>query len=390
MIVNKIIIILCIIFLILLLRKLTYENFQTTTTSSYSSKIRYRDRPTNDVNQRKQDIITEIKSLDADNDIMKQILNPLKEYSRNSVSGVNIDKLNSKIEKINKASDELRYLSKNNIINDNDNISRKMFDHLNHIIAQNKQDTSSDLIKHQMIKEKMNKINNLISKNSNNKLKSITCKDNGKTLNIVEITNSYYDNIHKSQNNKEYKININNKYLFYELRNQKKSNILLDNGRQILIDSVCKKIGSNKEANKFCKFIPTDGYYESKSDDETSKPDYNNNIDYNGREIDLNKWDSDVEDETYDYFKDKSGLYFYIKHILDMKEYNNVIKKTGNLRFEMGNIEYPFYIVQPTNHPDMCVNLKEDKVGNTIITIEKCSNTPTERFDGSVVPINCL
>lgn len=401
MIVNKIIIILCIIFLILLLRKLSYENFNT---ASSSNKIKYYNRPNDEVEQRYEDIITKIKELDPNDEVMKKILVPLKKYSSNKVLAFNTQELNNKIndfnKKINNASDNLHYLN-NNLVSNFD-LPEKMFNHLEGIIKNKLDRNNSNNIKAQMIKEKMERINDLISKSYNtNELKSITCIENGKTLNIIELNvdkSNSYENSYENSLDKKYKIILNDNFLFYELRhigNKLKvpdiETKIIDEKdgtqREIKLGSVCRKIGSNEEANKVCKFIPTDGNYNYIDIDGINNS-VNNNYDYNGNKVNKLEWNRLIEDKTYQDSINNIGMYFYIKKILDMKEYNSIITNSGS--YETGNIEYPFYIVQPTNHPDMCLNLKEDNTGINIITIEKCSNNPTERFEASVNPFYCL
>ena len=57
---------------------------------------------------------------------------------------------------------------------------------------------------------------------------------------------------------------------------------------------------------------------------------------------------------------------------INQTEYNNVIKRAGNLNYESGLINYPFFIVQPVNHPDKCLNLNKTKTGvNTLLKLFK-------------------
>jgi hypothetical protein len=493
MIVNKFIIVLCIIFLILLLRKLSYENFQSSTTSvpqttsvappikfsdtinyncseidkdevcdflesasickntssgckpacrfnindpdflreidlkdstnnkfthclekcqiesdnSYCNNqdcidvcnnlnlksteglIRYRDRgsETQDTNYEK--IVNRIQNANETDPLIQKILDPLKSYSDSQNSVDKEEELKEKIKNLNSATGILSKLSDTNIETSKD-IPQKMMNHLENLLRK-KRKLNQNLdynVKANMIKEKINRIKQLTdyfseqgeTKNSSNKMhgvfKSIKCLANGQTLNIEPVIKSSPDGLYVKREG-EYLIQVNKKILFYELRNTN-NDVTLDDGTIISSGMVCRG-ELNDDGNTSCKYVPTNGHYVSNNGDLL-----NNNIKFNGDVVDETQWNHNKNDRNFNAEMQKIGAYFYVKKISNETEYNNVIKSAGNLNYETGLIKYPFYIIQPTQHKEKCLNLKKTKTGINIVTIEKCSNKPTERFDSFV------
>ena len=109
-----------------------------------------------------------------------------------------------------------------------------------------------------------------------------------------------------------------------------------------------------------------------------------NNNDLDGNIVEETQWNNLKNDRQFKAEMQQIGAYFKVNKISNQTEYNNVIKRAGNLNYESGLINYPFFIVQPVNHPDKCLNLNKTKTGVNTITIENCSNKPTERFDAFV------
>ena len=212
--------------------------------------------------------------------------------------------------------------------------------------------------------------------------KSIRCIANGQTLNIEAVIQLVDDgnsgtNLFVNRN-KEYLIQVNDNILFYELRNTSPNEVLLDDGITISSGMVCRG-ALNDVANAVCKFVQSNGYYKS-----SDGRNINNNVDLNGAVVGETQWNNLKHDRQFKAAMQQIGAYFKVNKISNKMEYNNVIKRAGNLNYESGLIKYPFYIVQPVNHPDKCLNLKKTNTGTNIVTIEKCSNNPTERFDAHV------
>lgn len=366
--------------------------------SATENLLKYRARDSSDTSDRHyEQLVNKITSLPEDDPLMHKILTPLKEYS-NSQSSVDKEKeLRLKIENLNKASSVLATLNDTNI-EVNKDIPEKMMTHLENLLRK-KRKLNEDLdynVKANMIKEKINRIKQLTNYfseqgqtsngNSLNKMhgvfKSIRCIANGQTLNIEAVIQSVDDGNSETnlfvKRNKEYLIQVNDNILFYELRNTSPNDVLLDDKRTISSGMVCRG-ELNEDANGVCKFVPSNGYY--KSSDGIS---INNNVDLNGRVVGETQWNNLKNDRQFKAVLQQIGAYFKVNKISNKMEYNNVIKRAGNLNYESGLIKYPFYIVQPVNHPDKCLNLKKTNTGTNIVTIEKCSNNPTERFDAHV------
>ena len=352
--------------------------------------VRYRDRESG---SNYNEMVNKMLELDKDAPLMKQILNPLKQYSDSQNSVDKEKELKEKIENLNSATSILSKLSDTNIEVSKD-MPQKMMNHLENLLRR-KRKLNENLdynVKANMIKEKVNRIKQLTNyfseKGEENKtpnkmhgvFKSIRCLANGQTLNIIPVIQSPVDD--DSGNNLfversgEYLIQVNNEILFYELRNTG-NDVTLDSKQIIGSGMVCRG-DLNDSADKTCKWVPTNGFYNVNGNL------VNNNIDSNGKTIKETEWNNSKNDRSFNAEMQKIGAYFYVKKISNETEYNNVIKSAGNLNYETGLIKYPFYIIQPSEHQEKCLNLKKTKTGINIVTFEKCSNKPTERFDAFV------
>ena len=352
--------------------------------------LRYRDRESG---SNYNEMVSKIKTLDENDPLMQKILNPLKQYSDSQNSVDKETELKEKINNLNSATSILSKLSDTNIEVSKD-MPQKMMNHLENLLRR-KRKLNENLdynVKANMIKEKVNRIKQLTNyfseKGEGNKtpnkmhgvFKSIRCLANGQTLNIIPVIQSLVDG--DSGNNlyvkrdKEYLIQVNKKILFYELRNTGPE-VTLDNNKSIGSGMVCRG-DLNDNADKTCKWVPTNGFYNHNGNL------VNNNIDSNGDVIENTVWNKRKNDRSFKAEMQKIGAYFYVKKISNETEYNNVIKSAGNLNYETGLIKYPFYIIQPSEHQEKCLNLKKTKTGINIVTFEKCSNKPTERFNAFV------
>ena len=358
--------------------------------------VRYRDRTSRENSDRNyEDMVRRIRGLNEDDPLMQKILTPLKTYSDSQNSVDKEEELRAKINNLNSATEILSKLSDTNI-EVNKEIPQKMMSHLENLLRR-KRKLNENLdynVKANMIKEKINRIKQLTNyfseqgdtTNNTNKMhgvfKSIKCLANGQTLNIEPVIKSSSDGLFVKRSG-EYLIQVNKKILFYELRNTG-NDVILDSGDIIQSGKVCRG-ELNDDANAVCKFVPTNGFYASKNTSLSGdKIHMNNNIKFNGEVVDETQWNHDKNDRNFNPEMQKIGAYFYIKKISNETEYNNVIKSAGNLNYETGLINYPFYIIQPSQHKEKCLNLKKTKTGINIVTIEKCSNKPTERFDAFV------
>lgn len=361
--------------------------------------IRYSERSKEDNSDRHyEDLVKRITSLDNNDILMKKILNPLQQYTNLQSSPEKEAELKQKIENLNRASSILSDLNDTNLDINND-MSQRLINHLENLLKKKRSlnENKEYNIQATMIHEKINRIKELTNYFSEQGLKgkdskkinkmhgvfkSIKCLANGQTLNIEPVIQSIDDG--KSGSNlfvdriREYLIQVNGEILFYELRNIGNTDVTLDDNRTISKGQVCRG-ELNDDANKHCKYVPTNGYF--KLDNGEIK---NNNFNTVGEFVDPKEWDTIKNDRQFKGVMHDYGAYFFVNKISNNTEYNDVLKRAGNLNYESNLIKYPFYLVQPSAHSDKCVNLKKTKTGTNIITIEKCSNKPTERFDAFV------
>ena len=205
---------------------------------------------------------------------------------------------------------------------------------LNQKITEKKIKTIKDTLNH------LGRDINNSSQETSDIFRSIRCLDNDLTLNVEAV----------AQNNVTtkdgfYMIYINDNILFYELTNITES------------QQQC-----TSRIRNVCEYRCTDGS--------------NNNLQF---------------DTAYN--QNLSDAYFKIIIINNYNDYNshiNAHKKTifKKFAYETDDINYPFYIIQPKNHPGNCVNFEIDNDGNFHVRVKPCSNVKTERFEAKIYESN--
>ena len=366
--------------------------------SNTDSLIRYQDRASDQTSDSHyEDIVNRITNLPPNNPLIQKILVPLRRYSTSQDSSRLEQELAEKIQNLNSASNVLSSLNDQNI-EVNKEVPQKMMTHIENLLRKKRKlNENIDFnVKASMVQEKINRIkemtnyfseqqaSNQSSSRMHEAFRSIKCLANGLSLNIQPVVRSVNSdaqqpNLFISRDN-EYIIKVNNSLLFYEKRNTG-SEIRLDDGYTLASGMVCR---SNSEGNELagrqCEFVPTDGYYTL-----TDNSRVRNNVNLDGSiENDESTWNNLINDGQHSTQLEEMGVYFRIIKISNNIEYNNKLKTSGSLNYEMNSINYPFYIIQPINHIDKCLNLKKTSTGARIITIEKTSNKPTERFSAFV------
>ena len=322
---------------------------------------------------------------------MKKILDPLKPYLESQNSSKLEKELENRIQSLNSASEVLSSLNDQQI-EVNKEVPQKMMNHIENLLRK-KRKLNENLdfnVKAAMVQEKINRIKEMTnyfseqqatderSSRLHEAFRSIKCLANGLTLNIQPVIKSVNRDTQQPKlfisRENEYIIKVNDSILFFEKRNTD-SQIILDDNNLLSSGTVCR---TNSEGNEFaksqCKFVPTDGYYNK----------VRNNANLDGNIVDEKEWDDFINDSNYSNELEQIGGYFKIVKISNNIEYNNKLKTSGSLNYEMNSINYPFYIIQPVNHIDKCLNLKKISTGARIITVEKTSNQPTERFNALV------
>lgn len=367
--------------------------------SNTDGLVRYQDRASDQTSDSHyEDIVNRITNLPPNDPLIQKILLPLRRYSTNQDSSRIEQELAEKIQSLNTASNVLSSLNDQNI-EVNKEVPQKMMTHIENLLRKKRKlNENIDFnVKAAMVQEKINRIkemtnyfSNQQSNNNNNSgkmheaFRSVKCLSNGLSLNIQPVirsvnSDSQRQNLFISREN-EYIIKINNSILFYEKRNTGPE-IRLDDGYTLASGMVCRSNSeTNETAGNQCKFVPTDGYYVTPDNTRLR-----NNVNLDGSiENDESTWNNFVNDGKYSTEAEEMGVYFKIIKISNNIEYNNKLKTSGSLNYEMNSINYPFYIIQPVNHIDKCLNLKKTSTGARIITIEKTSNKPTERFNAFV------
>ena len=318
--------------------------------------LRYSERdPDVSVDKYYEDIVNRIDELDPNSPVFQKILTPLKEYTLSNLGADRQNELSSKIDELNNVRNILKDLQEVKLDTDNTG-TRKFVDNLERLIKR-KRSLNSNLdyqVKAKMIQDKINQIKELTNNyNVNIKqktgtdvkgaYKSVRCMGNGQTLNIEPVI--YNDGVKNFvKRDGDYIIQVNNTILFYEPRDKN-------------TNSIC----SIEENPLNCILTPTDGLLKNIS----------NNI------------SDDVKHNISESAELQSaGAYFKVKFINNSDTYNNVIKTAGNFNFDNNQLKYPFFIIQPKNNPGgKCLNLKKKAAGMVHLTVEPCSNKPSERFE---------
>jgi hypothetical protein len=316
--------------------------------------IKYEPRPTDiTVDKHYDNVVQKLLDLDPTHQVYQQIIDPLKEYTLSKIGNNRAEELEDKVNQLNNITGILDGLQDTSFNIDNKG-SYKFVENLERLI--NKKRSLNDNIEYQvkakMIQDKIGQIKTLAGNLRRNTVantgvdtdgvfKSVRCLGNGLTLHIEAIIYGTADQY--IQRDKEYLIRVNENILFYEKRNKSDNKTTCD-------------------TDSDCDFTLTNGTF--------------NDV-YNGFNADVS------EDQSIR----KQGAYFYIIRMDNSRDYNTVIKNSGKLNFDNNDLKYPFYIIQPSDTdgnptPNKCINL--DKKGGVIkLTIQPCSNTPTERFEAN-------
>lgn len=318
--------------------------------------LRYNQRdPDVSVEKYYEDIVNRIDDLEPDHPVFNKILNPLKEYTLSNLGVDRQNELSSKIDELNNVRNILKDIQEVKL--DVDNTGTAMFvNNLEKIIARKKylNNNLDYQVKAKMIQDKINQIKeltnnyNVVVKQKTGSsvtgaYKSVRCIGNGQTLNIEPVI--YNDGVRNFvKRDGDYIIQVNNTILFYEPRNKNTG-------------EMCSIEDNPLE----CVLAPTDGL----------KNRISNNI------------DDDIKHNISESSELQSaGAYFRVKFINNSEAYNNVIKTAGNFNFDNNDLKYPFFIIQPKNNPGgKCLNLKKKTAGMLHLSIEPCSNKPSERFE---------
>ena len=169
--------------------------------------------------------------------------------------------------------------------------------------------------------------------------KSIRCVDNDLTLNIEPVVGN------DESDDQFYMIYINDNILFYELVNLSET------------EQQC----TNRIAG-ICEYRCTDGT------------------------------DNNVQFDTA-YSQSLFNAYFKVIIINNYDDYNYHINSHNEnslkrFAYETDDINYPFYIIQPKNHPGKCLNFENGELGEFKVRVKPCSNTKSERFEAMIYESN--
>jgi len=325
--------------------------------------IRYEPRdPTIAVKRHYDDVVDRVETLldDPTHQVYKQIIDPLKEYTLSKIGNDRAVELKGKVEELNNITGILDGLKNNTGLDINNKGSYKFVENLERLI--NKKRSLNDNLEYQvkakMIQDKIGQIKTLTDNwkigyehdtgiKIGGVFKSVRCLGNGGTLHIEAII---YGTSPKQyiKKDKEYLIRVNGNILFYEKRNK------TDNTTTCPTDADCDFTLTN---GKIKEDIDTD----------------------NGFSVDVSE-NPDLR---------AAGAYFYVTRIDNSRTYNTIIKKSGKFNFDNNDLKYPFYIIQPSNPTtgepgnDKCINMKKMDAGVVKLTMEPCSNKPTERFEAN-------
>lgn len=324
-------------------------------TNQGGSNIQYRYRPTSWVNETDYENIKNrfINDLTSTRPVTTDD-RTLSELIQNSLQSEEID-INSTVNDLNNSIRNIEQLNRSSsgFLNNidhlgkfQDNYSKK----LQSILESKYQGTinNSFNLKQKIAEQKIKSIQDIlsgleqgvVSENESavtlSVFKSIRCIDNDLSLNVEGVVQN---NILSKDG--FYMIYMNDNILFYELTN---------------IAGTTQQC-TNRIRN-LCDYRCTDGSDNNLQFDTT----YNDNL---------------------------SDAYFKIIIINNHDEYNLHINSHNEnslkrFAYETDDISYPFYIIQPKNHPGKCLNFEVGELGEFKVRVKPCSNTKTERFEAMI------
>ena len=102
--------------------------------------------------------------------------------------------------------------------------------------------------------------------------------------------------------------------------------------------------------------------------------------------------DNNVQFDTA-YSQNLFNAYFKVIIINNYDDYNYHINSHNEnslkrFAYETDDINYPFYIIQPKNHPGKCLNFENGELGEFKVRVKPCSNTKSERFEAMIYESN--